>query len=140
MMTVTDSKNEEGIASAGLKMEANAIGKKSNDFEKIIEKCGIEVEEDDLLKLLDAKLDIFSKMYFVIIGLFIQGILLLRGIGPIETSSPLIAASFIIGLLFAMGGLVYSFYIFVRDGPFQTQRDILQEFIDARTRLRELKK
>jgi len=133
-------KRFERRASATISFASDAISKKVNDFEKIIDKCGIEVEEDDLLKLLDIKLDFYSKMYIVIIGMLIQGFLILKGIEPIETSSPLVAAIFIIGLFAALIGLSYFGYMFLRNSPFQTQREVLQELIDARTRLRKLKK
>ena len=127
-------------ASAEIKVTAIAKTKKSNDFDKIIDEFGTEAEEADLVKMRDIKVDFISKMYILMLGLIIQATLLFRDIKPVENSSPFVSVSFMFGFLLTLFLFVYVVYEFLNKDPHQSQRNILKDFIKARTRLREIKK
>jgi len=114
--------------------------KKDNDFEKLIDDCGTKVEYDDLLKMLDAKLDMFTKLYLRNLSVIGSLILIKNIFEPIITQDIHLKILKWISSLVAMCLIGYIVLTFIQIQPFKTQRKIFKDFIEARSRLKELKK
>lgn len=109
-----------------------------NEFEQLITDLKTDVEEEDLNKLLDARLDMYKNLFFWILGAFLTVIMLFQNLEPISPSSslfPIWIISFGISVV-SFGWLVYSFF---RKRPSHRQQIIISDYIKARKRLRDLK-
>lgn len=107
-----------------------------NVFKDLVEEYKTDLKEEDLTKLLDARLRLFSNMLVIVPGMFISVAMIYQkiggSIGPgIWEIAFYTAAGLYIFLLMLLR--------FTKIKPLQTQTKMIGEYVQARKLLKELK-
>jgi len=112
---------------------------KRNDFDKIIDELGSLVNDDDLKRILDTKIDIHQKRSLWMLGIIFPLAALLINFEIPQFSDSKMTLLF----LAALFGMYIIFIIIVNVAltwnPFSSQKPIFINYIKARNRLRCLK-
>jgi len=117
----------------------NSKGIEKNDFIELIEKYGDFIEEKDLNKLLDTKLDLLSKRYMWILGSLITLVLAWASLKFTFDLSTYFGWIYLGAVIIGSVYLIITARIITKANPFDEQKKIMGQYLEARKKLREKK-
>jgi len=114
--------------------------KNENDFLELVEKNSDVITDKDLEILLDNRLEIPIKAYSTVITLAVSVIIGLLTIKyfVFDVSSIYGAVATFVSF-FIIASLFYIYWTIRRMKPFENQKEIMEQYLEAKRRLKELK-
>jgi hypothetical protein len=114
--------------------------KNENDFLELVEKNSDVITDKDLEILLDNRLEIPIKAYSTVITLVVSVIIALLTIKYfVFDVSSIYGAVATFASFFIIASLFYIYWTIRRMKPFETQKEIMEQYLEAKRRLKELK-